>query len=150
MRYVLEALVPYTNANLKLAFSPNRFFNELEKISNANRDVIAATLSRAKKNGLVQESDGVPILSLDGKLKISFKPRADKLKDGRLLVMFDIPESKKRDRDRLRHYLMNLDFKLVQRSIWLSDRDYREDVKKTVRYLELDDHVDMFVGSFVK
>ena len=148
--YVLRALIPYTEANLQLAFHPNQFFNELERITNANRNTLASTLSRAKKTGLVIERQGIPILSLDGRLKINLQAEAPKLKNGLLIVSFDIPEACKRNRDRFRNYLKLLEFQMVQRSVWICDRNYGSDIKRTSRKLEIEPYVKVYLANEIK
>jgi|SRR3989344_1931688 len=87
------------------------------------------TLSRLKKKGLVKNTNGKWSISEEGKDFLISKKRNIKSffplgnrsnkSENKLLVIFDIPEKKKRHRDWLRHELISLDFSLIQKSVWL-------------------------------
>jgi len=38
LAYVLESLIPYSDANIKLAFKPHLFFNDLENIARQKQE----------------------------------------------------------------------------------------------------------------
>ncbi len=58
--------------------------------------------------------------------------------DGRWrLVMFDIPESKRDVRDKLRRSLSKLGMGILQASVWISPNDIRKDITETVERLNL-------------
>lgn len=58
--------------------------------------------------------------------------------DGRWrLVMFDIPESKRDVRDKLRRSLSNLGMGILQASVWISPNDIRKDVTEITERLDL-------------
>ena len=84
-------------------------------------------LSRSRKNGLVEIKSGKWILTKEGKehfenkrklsLKFSspFKLNAPK----NLLLMFDIPESRKSERNWLRWHLREFQYFMIQKSVWV-------------------------------
>ena len=124
--YMLSSLIPYTEANLNLAFHPNKFFNDLDKLS--GRKYKTGTLKvnyyRAIKQGLVQvDGDGIPRLTEKGNRQLRrYEPR--KLKgEASVLVIFDIPEEERALRDRLRITLRELRFVQIQQSVWRSEYD---------------------------
>lgn len=57
------------------------------------------------------------------------------------LVIFDIPEEKRRLRDYLRRYLKTLGFGKVQRSIWISPYDFSEIIQRYAGKLKLSDYI---------
>lgn len=61
-----------------------------------------------------------------------------------LLVVFDIPESQASARSKLRHVLRRLDFKQVQKSVWSSSFDYREQLRETARLMGIEEHVKFY------
>ena len=64
--YILSGLVPYTEANIKLAFKPSAFFNDLERLDQEKRSAGTLRVSyyRAVKQGLVCLDDvGMPQLT---------------------------------------------------------------------------------------
>lgn len=63
------------------------------------------------------------------------------------LVVFDIPEYLRRKRDILRNRLIDLDFGMLQKSIWLSSCNYLKVINKLVGYYHINDYVLTTVTS---
>lgn len=63
------------------------------------------------------------------------------------LVLFDFPESVRSSRDAFRHFLKTSGFHLVQRSVWMSDRDVASEVLQFVRQTKIGKWVEVFVGE---
>src|SRR3990172_7766558 len=58
--------------------------------------------------------------------------------DGRWrLVIFDVPESKRNIRDKLRRYLMGLGLGILQASVWISPNDIKKDIDEIAQKLDL-------------
>ncbi len=144
LQYLLMALVPYSRQNLKLAFTPYEFFKELEKVSHARHHSFEVAMSRAKKRGLVEQTKFGPRLTTKG--LASIKPfLGEKLKNSaRLMVIFDIPESESVKRRLLRQYLRKFEFEQAQRSVWLTNYDFREEVQQVVHELGVDGYVQLY------
>ena len=147
LEYLLIALIPYSVSNLKLTFLPHRFFTDLEKISRSKEASLRSTMYRAKKQGLIEVKNSVPVLTEKGRTRI--KPYiAKKLKkDVMLLVMFDIPEEERIKRRLLRRYLQALDFRQIQKSVWATDMDYRKEVRAYVDSLKLNDCIEVLEAA---
>lgn len=145
---VLKALIPYTEQNIKLVFKPNLFFNDLERLTRSNRATLANTLTRSKRVGYVEMKNGIPTLTSLGRAKIGHIDKPELL-SGWLIVSFDIPESRRRDRYELRTYLRRRGFKQVQQSLWVTKYDYAEDIKEVVAELHLGSHVMTFIAASV-
>ena len=146
LHYVLSGLVPYSEANLKLSFSPNRFFNDLEMLN--SNDYRAATLQgsyyRAIKNGLVEISDGMPRLTADGKRRLDrYQPQLLP-NSAAVLLIFDIPESHRQLRNRLRATLRELYFTQVQQSVWQTEYDVIEYLTETIQAEGLEEYVQIY------
>lgn len=73
-------------------------------------------------------------------LKPKFKARKDYFK----VVAFDIPEAKKRERDWLRHSLVNFNFSMLQKSVWIGDSQLPEIFFHSLRELDLLSYVHIF------
>lgn len=98
-------------------------------------------MSRAHKDGLIIMSDKVPKLTEKG-MKKARPFAAQKLrKDARLLVVFDIPESRAPMRQEFRQLLKQLDFTYVQQSVWVTEYDHRDILKEAIREFEFQDCV---------
>lgn len=134
--YVLSSLVPYTEANLKLSFRPGAFFNDLEKLSEHKKKASSIRMGyyRAVKQGLVRlDDDGSPKLTEQGKARLRrYEP--SKLKgSASVLVIFDIPETDRWLRQRLRGLLRELRFVQIQKSVWQSEYDVVEHLVEGLR-----------------
>ena len=92
-----------------------------------NEASLRSTLSRMKKNGLLgQENNtwhltplGKEMLNHSTRAIISFAPKKPAKKITKTtIIIFDIPETKRKYRDWLRHELISFGFELVQKSVW--------------------------------
>lgn len=109
---------------------------------------------KLKRDGLVKKEvkkDGKYNLSITAKglaalREIRRKPniRYRKTESKRLtIVIFDIPEEQRGKRDRLRETLINLGFKMSQKSVWIGrikiPRELIEDLReqKIIKYVEI-------------
>lgn len=69
-----------------------------------------------------------------------------KRKDGRLeMVIFDIPERKRKLRDLLRKNLQYLGYKMFQKSIWICPYDVLKETEEIIRIFSLDPYVRIFL-----
>lgn len=144
LRTVLRALVPYTKENLQLSFSPNKFFNELEKKSGYKRGTLKNAVTEAEKLGLIIREERLITITTRGIEQIKpFVPTKLSSK-ARLMIIFDIPETRSYDRKRLRILLKEWKFKQVQRSVWISNYDYKKSLVKAVKELKLEECVEIF------
>jgi len=77
------------------------------------------------------------------KLKlIDKKPR----KDGKWqMVLFDIPESKRRKRDYFRRGLQYLGYKMLQKSIWVCQYDVMQETKDLVKRYNLKEYIELLL-----
>lgn len=146
LHFVLLALIPYTRPNTLLAFKPNQFFNELEKISNKSPASLRAAYRRAKQNGLLVERNDRIEFSLKAQQHV--QPYiAEQIKGGQLMIIFDIPETHAAKRQSLRYLLRTLKFTQVQRSVWISLYDHKALLAETIRAEGLEDYVMLYEAS---
>lgn len=74
-----------------------------------------------------------------------------KRKDGKWqMVLFDIPEKKRSDRDLFRKNLRFLGYKRLQKSIWVCEYDTLEETKELIKRYKLDPFVDLILVSKIK
>lgn len=145
LRYILEALLPYSRANIMLAYKPNSFFNDLEKISNKySRSTLRSSYYRAIKDGYIVVSPSrQPTLSPTGHAALEpYQPV--KLSGAYIVVIFDIPEQYARQRARFRTLLRELDFVPVQKSVWESTYDSRAILTQAMRELRITPYVKLY------
>lgn len=141
--YLLEALVPYSDANLKLLFKPHLFFYELERRSVYKKRSFQNAFYKLKREGMIEFIGGAPYLTELGQAKLKlYNP--DKLTGSCLMVIFDIPEEERTKRQKLRLLLRELKFSHVQHSVWVSEYDSRKYLKAEIKDLRLEPYVKIF------
>ena len=95
-----------------------------------NKNSLQATLSRMKKKGLLKNyskewsptPEGEELLrSRNSDIRRFFPVTKYRVRDSQknLIIIFDVPEKKKRYREWLRSELVGFGFELVQKSVWL-------------------------------
>jgi DNA-binding transcriptional regulator PaaX len=148
LMYILQGLIPYTEANIKLTFKPNLFFNDLEKIAKRRKQTLRNAYYKAQKSGYIERgADGTPHLTAKG-LKRLKRYRPERLDtSARLLVVFDIPEEEAWKRQRLRRLLRELRFVQLQKSVWESEFDHRDLLLAETRQYNLEQHVRIFEAA---
>lgn len=80
-------------------------------------------------------------------LKASFRLEGrNKRKDGKwIMITFDIPQKRKKERALLGSILHNLGYKMFQQSVWISPYDISDKTEKLVQMHNLDDYVKIFL-----
>ena len=142
--YLLKSLIPYTDANLKLTYKPHLFFNDLERLDNVKKSVAKTAYNRAIKKGLVCTSDdGIPRLTQKGIRSIA-PFQSKKLKGAKLMVIYDIPEVSRWQRDRLRTVLHEFTFEQIQKSVWVSEFDCAHYIKEEIDHLGINHQVKIY------
>ena len=148
---------------LGLTRSPKRYFRTLRAIKEGLKDINEQELNRAirglYKSKLISEkqnSDGTITFTLtnNGKNKalsynidkIEIKKSLEWDKKWRI-VLFDIPEKKKKVRDALRHHLKRMEFYEFQKSVFISPWKCKNEIdyiiefyniRKNVRFIAAD------------
>jgi DNA-binding transcriptional regulator PaaX len=61
-----------------------------------------------------------------------------------LILMFDIPESRKKERDSLRRYLKNFHYIMIQKSVWVGPSPLPKEFMNYLRKVRLKDSVKTF------
>lgn len=143
--YVLASLMPYTEANLKLVFTPQIFLRDLSKIDNYKQKTLSNAYYKCVKEKLVEldDIDGTPIVTYKG-LNLLAPYISKTLPSSNLMIIFDIPEVDRYKRTQLRVLLKQLEFKQIQKSVWASNKDSREYLKAEIKRLELQYSVKVF------
>jgi hypothetical protein len=144
---VLKALLPYSRQNLLLSYSPNRFFNELERKSGYRQATLKAAFERGKKQKLITSEQRQPTLTSAGERKILPFIAKHLSSAGRLMVIFDIPEDMSYKRRQFRDLLKNWDFVQAQKSVWLTDIDYRDELIDVISELGIGRFVEVYESA---
>ncbi|PJE65287.1 hypothetical protein COU91_02475 [Candidatus Saccharibacteria bacterium CG10_big_fil_rev_8_21_14_0_10_47_8] len=144
---VLLALIPYSRQNLLLSFSPNKFFNELEKTSGCRTETLKAAYKRGEHRGLIDKKAKAPKLTKLGFRKVL--PFVATRLSGQvtLMVIFDVPEKHSGKRQQLRRLLKDWEFRQVQKSVWSTNLDYRQELVEVISELELGGFVEIYESA---
>jgi hypothetical protein len=146
---LLRALVPFTEENLTLTYKPAKFFANLEKATGSSRHSLESMVSRGVKQGYIKRDGGIPILTAEGKRRIQTIKNGEEMRDGNyFVVLYDIPEFLDGSRRRLAHELRVREFKQYQKSFWISEVNYSEEIIDIIAELNLGKYVTL--GTFAK
>ena len=106
------------------------FWDYYDELKNLKQNSARTILWRLQKKGLIERSkNSYKLTRLGLKTIRTFQERqSEKLWDGKWrLIMFDIPEKKREDRNWLRWQLVSLDYKPLQKSIFIGKQPMEED-----------------------
>ena len=115
---------------------------------------IYSTLNRLKKNGFLDVVDQNWKITNSGKNKLAklIKTNNNRLPSANYkkeasnnvkIITYDVPESRKRERDWLRLSLANLGFKMMHKSVWIGKVKIPEDFLDDIKILKLSDFVEI-------
>ena len=121
-----------------------------------NKQAFNKLIYYLKKNNFIRvenlKGKQAVLLTKKGKdkaIKVSFKiedGKQTKRKDGKwIMIIFDIPQSRKRDRVLLRSALKNLGYKLFQHSVCVTPYDVSEKTERSLQFYSLDKYVRIFL-----
>jgi len=147
-----------------MIFPSREFFKEaryhdLYKLKRAyekgkSRKYFSQFIYYLKKRGYIkiknlEQKKGVMITrkGLEKALKVRFKIKEKRMrKDGKYqMVIFDIPERKRKLREIFREYLQILGYKMFQQSVWICPYDVYKETEEIVRKFSLDPYVRFFL-----
>lgn len=128
-----------------LAFNPNKFFNELERTSSYKRRTLEQAARRAIEKGLIEKAQNQSLALTKLGQRTALPYAATKIpQNGRLMIIFDVPEDQSGSRKKLRTLLKKWSFVQAQKSVWITEYDHRQSVKEAVAELDLDGYVELY------
>lgn len=148
---------------LGLSGSPTRYFKILKAVAEEWKDIEKRALHRAIKNiyqsklaDFSEQKDGTIILTLNekGEQKI-LKYKLDKMKIPEMkkwdkkwrVILFDIPEPKKKIRDILRFHLKKLGFFEFQKSVFVHPFDCVNEINFLIEFYNIRSHVRIIIAE---
>ncbi len=120
---------------------------------NHNKNTIYTTLSRMAKKGLIKNvSYGKWVLTEKGRKYFEYKKKIlrqfytplKKEPTRNLLIMFDIPESRNKERYWFRLHLKKFNFVMIQKSVWVGPNPLPEDFVVYLKEIGLRDYIKQF------
>ncbi len=126
------------------------FFENYEKLRNAKENSLRTTIWRLQKKGLIQKSRdeyqisilGLKLLKMRNAIEIEQKSQWD----GKWrLFTFDIPEKMRNNRSWLRFRLLTLEYKPIQKSVFLGKLPIPQTLFKEIRERGLANYIRLIV-----
>lgn len=152
-----------SGVTLGLSHDPRVHWRIIRNLPKAWKEIDRTTLRRLvkefKRDRLVdfkEESDGtisVVLTEKGEKLKINFDIDNMKLKESGKwdrkwrIVVFDIPEKKKRAREALRMKLREFEFYQLQRSVWVYPYDCEKEISFIAEFFEIRSNLRYIVAE---
>lgn len=144
LKILFEPACRYKGMSVSLLGLPAIFPYKKQSINNA--------VYKLNKNGFIsKEGDYINLLPLGRKYVESRKTRLvtfespfkkESLKN--LLVMFDIPETKKVEREWFRFHLRKFGYEMIQKSVWIGPSPLPRDFLDYVQEIKLKDCIKTF------
>jgi DNA-binding transcriptional regulator PaaX len=155
MSIVMEILEDLWNMELRYkgakvnAFGVPIFW---EKKKDHPQSSFSSTMSRLKKKGFVEIKSGKWILTengkkyFDDKKKLTFRFVSPFVLNAprNLLLMFDVPESKRAERNWLRWHLKEFQYYMIQQSVWVGPSPLPQKFKEHAKNMGLNKFVKTF------
>ncbi len=130
---------------------------EVKKLNSQKREELKKEKARfsdliykLKKDGLVEVGQNKIFLTKKGELYLKKEKGKPKTRYPVLagettnLIVFDIPEEKRRKRQWLREVLKNLEYKQLQKSVWIGKNKFPEEFLRELSILNLHNCVEIF------
>ncbi|MEI8337766.1 MAG: hypothetical protein WCF92_01310 [bacterium] len=123
-----------------------------------NKNTCKSALSRLKRNGYVVNENGNWRITTQGQKYIERKNKIHQQFDSpflesspkNLIVLFDIPEKMKSERDWLRSHLKKFNYEMIQKSVWLGPSPLPKEFVSYIKSINLEKCVKTFKVSKVK
>jgi CRISPR-associated endonuclease Cas2 len=144
LKFLFEPTHKYKGVPVSALGLPAIFHCKKQSINNA--------VYRLKKQGYISKEDDLVLLLPHGrkyvenkKVKLmTFDSPFEKNSPKDLLVMFDIPESKKAEREWFRFQLRKFGYNMIQRSVWVGPSPLPKEFLDYVKNLKLKDCIKTF------
>jgi len=128
----------------------NAFF--LPAFGNYEKESVRNNFYNLNKNGYLEKSDGYFKINKSGTELLSknkkqylknFNPSENK-NPKNLLLLYDIPEDKKKERDWFRRTLIKYSFTMIQRSVWVGPSPLPKEFLEYVKSIGLKNSIKTF------
>lgn len=150
MSIVYEILKELASTSLNYKGSRVNLFG-LPKFKNYSPSSLRGTMSHLLKEGFIKDCDGLQITpkgknyirkKIDSLEQFDFQFSKDAPKD--LIVMFDVPEPKKAEREWLRWHLKKFKYLMMQKSVWVGPSPLPKEFLDYIKSIGLKENLKTF------
>lgn len=146
MSLIYEILKDLSTSSLRYKGSRVNFFG-IPKFKKYSQNSLSGTLSYIHKSGFVDVGNDGLVLTPKGKKYMQRKQDSlkqfyfnfDKDAPKNLIVMFDIPETKKAEREWLRWHLKKFSYSMIQKSVWVGPSPLPKDFLDYIESIKIKD-----------
>jgi len=124
----------------------------IPRFKNYSDNSIRSAFSYMRKKGFIEHKSDLIVVTRPGKEYIKrkynslkqfdFKFKKDAPKN--LIVMYDVPETKKAEREWLRWHLKKFDYEMIQKSVWVGPSPLPKDFLNYIKKIEIEDSLKTF------
>ncbi|MBP9748064.1 MAG: CRISPR-associated endonuclease Cas2 [Candidatus Pacebacteria bacterium] len=151
MSLVYEILRGLSNSTLKYKGGRVNFFG-IPKFEKYSQNSLSGTVSRLYNDGFIEKDSGSLRITLKGQQYIKnkidslqqFNFSFDKDAPKNLIVMFDIPENKKAEREWLRWHLKKFNYSMIQKSVWVGPSPLPKEFLDYIKSIKINDGFKTF------
>lgn len=122
-------------------------WEQIQKKRKISQNVYYQNIYRLKKRGILEDKNDTFYLSQKGKRifgnlykRVKEKP----LKNNKILIIFDIPETKRKVRTWIRNQIKEWDFEMVQKSVWVGYGPLPKEFVERLKFLEVSNGVKIY------
>jgi len=151
MSLIYEILKELNSKSFRYKGSRVNFFG-IPKFKNYSQNSISGTLSHLRRADFVENvDDGLQVTpkgqeyikrKMDSLAQFYFKFDQNAPKD--LIVMFDIPETKKAEREWLRWHLKKFNYSMIQKSVWVGPSPLPKEFLDYIKTIKIKDGFKTF------
>ena len=151
MSLVLEILNEISSRSVRYKGIRVNLFG-IPKFKNYSKNSLSGTLSYIRKTGLIERNESSITITPKGQRYI--KRKIDSLKQfyfkfekdapKNLIVMFDVPETKKAEREWLRWHLKKFNYVMIQKSVWVGPSPLPEEFLAYIKKIGIKESLKTF------
>ncbi|MFA5791805.1 MAG: CRISPR-associated endonuclease Cas2 [Candidatus Paceibacterota bacterium] len=150
MSIIFDILEELANTSVRYKGSRVNLFG-LPKFKNYSSGSLRGTMFHLIKEGFLEDCDGLYVTpkgrnyirrKIDSLKQFDFKFFKDAPKN--LIVMFDVPEPKKAEREWLRWHLKKFNYSMIQKSVWVGPSPLPKEFLEYIKSIGLKENLKTF------
>lgn len=142
-----DELIAFLLSSRSTSIRKKILWDRIQKKRKISQNVYYQNINRLKKRGILEDRDDTFCLSQKGKMffQNSYKMVKEKpLKNNKVMIIFDIPETKRKVRTWIRNQIKEWDFKMIQKSVWIGYGPLPKEFTQRLKFLKVNDGVKVY------